>query len=492
MIVKGGKSAHLLGGSMTKQVGGTGWIFLAPGLAWLLCEWSVTRILPPRELGRIYELFLPVQALASLLTFGGPAIVLWWLPRILPDAWPQAIRWIICWSLFISASGVTLAAMVWPGLGFLFSSNSYPSGLVLCCLLYLGLTLFAGLVESLLLATARVGRALISASLGFFTALIVCASLGYVGANTAAIALPCAFAASALMRLFCGAYFLKGIIAKPYPDEPREHLWPSGFFPFIVITVTLSLLDALSSWADRIIVQSAFSKTPEVLALYRLGAREIPLFSAWIGALSAIVLVRLSASAQHGASVQANEIQRWSKTVGFLWLVVLPFAGGLWVYAPELFGIIYGPSWVGAAEYFRIYLVLVIVRCVPLLALLQARGMFRAVIAGSLLDSVISIGGGALFVLCWGHGPGAAAWAFVLGTLAQAIFYMAILQIGGIGLPWRQLIVGLSFSGFFVALFWGLTTVGSFPLSAGIHGLALCAYTLALFIWYRPSLTVEE
>jgi O-antigen/teichoic acid export membrane protein len=285
-------------------------------------------------------------------------------------------------------------------------------------------------------------------------------------------------------------------------DSRYSPQFPAGAWGFAAMAATISLLDAASTWADRLIV-SAMNGNSATLALYRYGAREVPLLGGIIGAISHVLLARMTAArtsavskpGRDGQKAHADERNRWRLTVALLWVVLIPAGSWLFVHSPALFTWVYGREWAGAADYFRVYLLLLLVRAMPLMVLMQAEGLRGVIVVGSALDLAVAAGGGALLVLIWGCSPMAAAGAYVVGTFLQTgVYLLALWRRCQIVPPWRvfglSMIVG--FGSGIMGLLFMRTLVELF--AAVIHAIVVALLVWLLINWVRreEGMTLSE
>jgi O-antigen/teichoic acid export membrane protein len=142
-----------------------------------------------------------------------------------------------------------------------------------------------------------------------------------------------------------------------------------------------------------------------------------------------------------------------------LLLIMIPMAAYLAVFAPQVISFLYTPAYVGAAEVFRIYLLLTISRVVLFEPVLASMGRTRVVFLGGVGFLVVDVILNVLFVREMGIlGP---PWATALATVLLAGFY-AWHGKQVLGTPWSRLIsVGLLFRVGGIA---GIAALAAFPV----------------------------
>jgi hypothetical protein len=434
-------AGHHLGPNQSRlsiQVAGSGLVLAAPGLGLLLVEWMAAQVLSVREIGLIQLFLIPAQSIASIVLLGTPVTLAWWASvavgrKSRPPVIPTVGLGLVIGGF--AAFSLLFLSPKWPGNG----QGMSPELWMQLAVLLSGFLAGAAVWEPMIIAMGGHRWAVITAGVSMVAMALMAAVLLLLPDPAPLLAIPTALITSAVIRTIGSAWFFICVARRTTAMGP-----PEGLASFAIMAAAIAIMDSTSTWADRIIVSTA-AKDPAQLALYRYGARELPMLAALTGALALVLRSRLTAGRSSSSSsvlcsAHVAERLRWTASSAALLLALIPVGTWLGIYAPNLFTWVYGPQWSEASTYFRIYLVLLIARGLPLLSLLQAEGFRFVVLLGALVDAFIAAGLGAFLVLGLGMGPQAAAWCFVVGTLIQTGIYAQAAQrhLGSI-LPWRAL-----------------------------------------------------
>lgn len=217
---------------------------------------------------------------------------------------------------------------------------------------------------------------------------------------------------------------------------------PVGFLkPFLAYSAPIGindLLRVLSRWLDKNIVSLYFK--PETFAIYANGAIEIPFVNVFAGAISAVVIPEFSRLSRKGAD--AELIALWHRAILKTGALLLPLFVYLMAVAPSFLVFLFSESYRPSSAPFRIYLILLPLRCATYTPILLALGRSRLVAIGALVDVLANLGLSILLIPRFSYlGP---AIATVITTYGQAGFYLwwagRILNLGLSRIfPWRSL-----------------------------------------------------
>ncbi len=272
---------------------------------------------------------------------------------------------------------------------------------------------------------------------------------------------------------------------------PRSDWHPSaaGLRRQIAFAIPLglaSLVGSLSQSMDQMIV--SLRCTTAQFAVYTVGAMEIPLIGVITGSITSVVLVDYARFFREG---QLDEIVRLVQlAMSRSALILLPAMMLLWVLAPFLMRVLYGPAYAWAAVPFRIYLLLLPVRTLTFGAVIQATGSSRPILIQSLLSLGLSATAG--WVLTGWLGPAGAAAASVSVTYLFVVpFLILVLRRrlntpAGAIFPWAALARTLSAAllaamASALVLAWGqLGNVGSLLLGVTVF-VPIVGYALIKF-----------
>ncbi len=217
---------------------------------------------------------------------------------------------------------------------------------------------------------------------------------------------------------------------------------PVGFLkPFLAYSAPIGLNDllrVLSRWLDKNIVSLYFR--PETFAIYANGAIEIPFVNVFAGAISAVVIPEFSRLSKEGARHEL--IALWHRAILKTGALLLPLFVYLMAVAPSFLVFLFSESYRPSASPFRIYLLLLPLRCATYTPILFALGRSRLVAFGALIDVLVNLGLSILLIPHFSYlGP---AIATVITTYGQAAFYLfwagRILELGWSRIfPWSAL-----------------------------------------------------
>ena len=236
-----------------------------------------------------------------------------------------------------------------------------------------------------------------------------------------------------------------------------------GFAELVRYTRPIGLTGAvgsLSRYVDRFVVLIVFG-AGATFAGYTLGALEVPVSLLLAGVISVLV-PEISRLFKVGA---LGEIQAlWQRAVSRLALLVLPLAAFLFVFAEPLIGWMY-PQYDRSIWVFRLYLLVLPLRCAVYNPLLVGMGKARWALWGSLGDLVCNVSLSLALIAYlrvsmpeWTFiGP---AIATVFSTYIQVVFLLAAVgwhlrwSLSRL-LPWTYLLrIGLMAGGVAVASRW--------------------------------------
>ena len=272
--------------------------------------------------------------------------------------------------------------------------------------------------------------------------------------------------------------------------------WWTGerFGELIAYTRPIGFNDAvgsLSRYIDRFVVMFAFG-AGATFAEYHFGALEVPV-SLLLAAVVTVLVPEISRLFQAGRLDDIHAL--WQGAVSRLALVVLPLFAFLLVFAEPLISLLY-PDYARSIWVFRIYILVLPLRCAIYNPLLVGMGKARWALWGSLGDLGCNL---ALSLALVSYLLGARPeWAFLGPALATvcSTYLQVIFLLTAIGrhlrwglaqlLPWGQLLrLGLGAAGAALASRWlGAGVGGDFwQLAAG----GVCFVGLmGVLVWTNP------
>lgn len=191
-----------------------------------------------------------------------------------------------------------------------------------------------------------------------------------------------------------------------------------------------------------------YFRNEAVFAVFRYGSREFPLATALATALGTAMITRIATQPEAGL----HELKTQSRR---LFHLLFPLTILLLFLSKPLFPLVFNPAFAASAPLFNIYLLLTASRVLLPNTIVLAKGKPRAILLVGLLELVVKVTLGFLFIHWWGL-PGV-AWSAVAAFFVEKaglIWYLEKrLDVRtGDWLDWRW------FSGYVAALFlaWAL------------------------------------
>lgn len=158
---------------------------------------------------------------------------------------------------------------------------------------------------------------------------------------------------------------------------------------------------------------------PAVFAVYRYGAREFPLATALVSALSIAAVPLLSSSPAQGLAelkAKSRRLMHWLFPLTVLLLFI----------SKPLFPIVFNPDFAASAELFNIYLLTLASRVLLPASIVLAKGDSRSIFWVSILELSIKFALGLVFIQQWGL-PGL-AFSVVLSFWVEKLALIWILE----------------------------------------------------------------
>ena len=272
--------------------------------------------------------------------------------------------------------------------------------------------------------------------------------------------------------------------------------WWTGerFGELIAYTRPIGFNDAvgsLSRYVDRFVVMFAFG-AGATFAEYHFGALEVPV-SLLLAAVVTVLVPEISRLFQQDRLDDIYAL--WQGAVSRVALVVLPLFAFLLVFAEPLISLMY-PDYARSIWVFRIYILVLPLRCAIYNPLLVGMGKARWALWGSLGDLCCNL---ALSLALVSYLLGARPeWAFLGPALATvcSTYLQVVFLLTAIGrhlrwglarlLPWGQMLrLGLGAAGAAMASRWLCAGVSEdFWLLAG--GGACFAVLMGILVWTNP------
>ncbi|WP_346858680.1 oligosaccharide flippase family protein [uncultured Draconibacterium sp.] len=172
-------------------------------------------------------------------------------------------------------------------------------------------------------------------------------------------------------------------------DFVKEHLNLGG--PLIAAT----LLSGSAQFVDGFIVTSKFDE--ETFAVFRYGARELPLAMLLANALSSAMLPAFA----NKENLHEN-LRQLKKSVSKLMQILFPITAVLLIVSKPVFPVLFNPDFTESATIFNIYLLLVISRLLMPQTILNGLKISKPILSASFLELVLNVVLSLVFVQFWG------------------------------------------------------------------------------------------
>lgn len=194
----------------------------------------------------------------------------------------------------------------------------------------------------------------------------------------------------------------------------REHLKLGG--PLVLAT----LLSGSAQFVDGFIVTSRFDEGS--FAVFRYGARELPLAMLLANALSNAMLPSFSSEEK-----LAENLDSLRKSVKNLMHFLFPLTAVLLLLSKPLFPILFNPDFAASATIFNIYLLLVISRLMMPQTILNGLKITTPIMGASFFELVVNVALSLIFVQFWGM-PGIAFATFIAYLFEKIILSVVVRQ----------------------------------------------------------------
>jgi O-antigen/teichoic acid export membrane protein len=430
--------------SLTRQAGALASGSFAAQVVGVVLLMVLTRLVAKDQLGGYQQLQLIYGILSPLLIAGIPAALLYFIPR--SEDPEHARAWIGQAYVLLGGIGAIVSIGIAVGRHPLATALGNPA-LSDALLVYSPQPFFAFLGGAMGTALVAIGRAGVAASIGALSGVF--ALIGVVGA---AIIEP---DTTHMTAGLVGATVLYAVMATLVVHRiagiavRRADLAP-GVRKLLAYGIPLAVtgLAGKLAWQfDRIVVSREF--TTAQFAVYTIGAVELPLTAIIQQSVNAVLVPAL---ARHYADGDiAGMAALWHRAIRRSSLILLPAFVFFMLTAEQTIRVLFGASYQGSADVFRIYLLLVPVRVATYGIISQAIGRTGINLSGSV---VLLVANAVLVIALVGPlgliGP---ALGTVLATLVLVAYYLVrlrrLLDMSLRALfPWPLLSANLAISAF--------------------------------------------
>lgn len=187
------------------------------------------------------------------------------------------------------------------------------------------------------------------------------------------------------------------------------------------------LLSGSAQYIDGLIVTGYFDES--VFAVFRYGARELPLVALLAHALSNAMVPAIR---EHGPAAGLRQLkERSGRMAGWMFPLTLVMI----LISPVIFPLLYNTEYAGSADVFAIYLLLVISRLLFPQSILLAYEKTRILMYISFLELVMNVGLSLIFIQLWGIQG--VAWATVAAYFFERLALMIYVRVN-LGFPPAQ------------------------------------------------------
>jgi O-antigen/teichoic acid export membrane protein len=211
---------------------------------------------------------------------------------------------------------------------------------------------------------------------------------------------------------------------------------------------------------DKVIISGFF--LPAMVAVYMVGAKEVPVLALVGGSLSNVLMPEMSREHARGNMARIREL--WSESMRKQTMVAIPTFVFLMAFAPEFIVTLYGREYASSATIFRIYLLVLPLRTVIWSLVLSATGNTRSLTLGAIITLGTNVAVSVMLTMLLGM-PGAA-----LGTVVSVVCSSAFYA-------WRSRVLT------------GLHPLACFPwrVAGGISAISLGACACVWALKYMPG-----
>ena len=455
--------------------------------AFLARGWS------PHEVGVVLTLLVVVNSLLPLFQLGLPTGLLFFFPR---KSGQEQRELIVQTLLLLALSGVMLCLVLFLVGGLiaeLLGIDQTREGFrrhLLPFLPFVFAVVLGGIADSVLVATDRAhwlaGLAVAHAVVWVLT---VVAAMLYTRSLEDLLLF---FSLVALARLGAAVVLVK-CSAKGLDGSWR--LTAAGLSAYLKYAITVGLTEAiggLSRFVDRYVVLFFFAGT--TFSLYQFGALEVPV-GILVTAVATVIVPEVSRLYADGNRSEIMEL--WRGSVARLSMGVLPLFCFLFAFSGPLFALYLPPEYAKSEWVFRIFLLVLPLRCATYNALLVGMGKARWALWASLADLFLNLvlsGLIAFWLIDFAPdyaflGPAAAtviATTVQVGVLVMAIGWHLKWPFDSL-LPWSHL--GRVFATSCVAsiISWFAVTAIGMVVGKSLIGGVVFVLVLAVSYWIIPS-----
>ncbi len=205
----------------------------------------------------------------------------------------------------------------------------------------------------------------------------------------------------------------KGKLFEYHPGMLKEQLMYS--LPIGVAAI----VGVISAQVDKLVISSYF--TPELFAVFSVGAAELPFIAIITNSVNAVILPEMSKSKDPAA---ISELYRGAVRKNAL--ILFPIFTFCFVFAPHIIHILYSAKYLGAVSFFRIYLLTMPLRIATYGLLFQVFNKTRYIFITSIITLMLNTGMSILLINLVGiKGP---AFSTMAVTYITVSIYLVLIS----------------------------------------------------------------
>ncbi len=214
-----------------------------------------------------------------------------------------------------------------------------------------------------------------------------------------------------ILRAYVLFHALKTILSIAFLNKSRVNLNYSFTSRIFVEFLFIGLISGLMDYIDGYLVQWVY---PEFdFSVFRYGARELPLISIILTSVASGYVIKI----QESPNWQIEMKERVKKII--FWL--FPLIAGLMIISPWLFRLVFSDDYVQSAQFFNLYMLLILSRIFIGQSILLARMKNQFLLFLSILELVLNIIFSLLFSSVFG------IYGILLGTIFAYLIQKLVL-----------------------------------------------------------------
>lgn len=409
----------------------------------VLLPMVLVRLLVATDFGVYRQVWLIAATALSLLPMAIPTSLYYFLPR--HDGARKAV-YLTQAAWFMTGAGLLAAAACWAWVG----GNRLPSAQQLPIVVFVGLWVFASLLDGLFNAQQRNSR---QAGVNAVFAVVRFGSVALVALFTRSLAavLFAQVALAALKAAVCVVELRRSVaaIVGPSTRSPWWHWQRASWLEQLHFAAPFGISSGLYLLRGRIdqwLVAAVFA--PALFGLYSVAAVFLPIQGQIRSTINNVVLPELTRLQAEGDMARMIELsQRGNLAVA---LVVFPVLAYLSAAATPLLALMFTHDYTGAAPVVRVYALTLLIESMEVTMILTAfrQGRYLMVLDATVLVVSIAISAAG----AWAFGlAGAALGGTVSAAMAQTVCYRRCAHLAGrpagVLQPWGPIVRVLSAAG---------------------------------------------